>query len=386
MSAFTTGLLWSLPWIVPPIVVIARSLKSRSLDATTADVSPNAPLVSVIIPARNEARNIERCVRSVLSTTYPNVEVIVVDDHSSDGTGEIARQIAANDDRLAVVEAPDLPAGWFGKPWACASGARVASGSLLCFTDADTMHSPDLLSRSVNELRARRADLITVAGAQEMRGFWERIIQPQLFALLSVRYGGTEHVSQAKRPTDAIANGQYILVRRGTYSAMGGHELVRDLVAEDMAMAQEWVRGGRRIALVMGRDQLSTHMYSGYREAVSGWRKNIYASGRHAAMGGRVGRALYPVILPLVPISALVPPIVLLLCAAGALSGAWLAWSAIVYLVSVGYWALLYAWFKQPVWYALLYPLGSLVLLIITGGALRRGRRVEWKAREYVAR
>jgi chlorobactene glucosyltransferase len=386
LSAFTTGLLWSLPWIVPPIVVIVRSLRSRSLDDTPADTSQNAPLVSVIIPARNEARNIERCVRSVLSTAYPNVEVIVVDDHSSDGTGDIARAIAANDPRLAVIQAPNLPPGWFGKQWACASGARAASGSLLCFTDADTTHAPDLLSRSINELRARHADLITVAGAQAMHGFWERIIQPQLFALLSIRYGGTEHVSRAKRPTDAIANGQFIVVRRGTYSAMGGHELVRDVVAEDMAMAQEWVRGGRRIALLMGRDQLSTHMYSGYREAVSGWRKNIYASGRHAALGGRVGRALYPIILPLIPISALVPPIVLLLCAVGLLSGAWLPWSAIVYAASVGYWALLYLWFGQALWYALLYPLGSLVLLIIAGGAILRGRKVEWKSREYVAR
>ncbi len=386
MSAFTTGLLWSLPWIVPPIAVIVRSLKSCSLDDSQPDVGPDGPLVSVIIPARNEARNIERCVRSVLSTTYPNLEVIIVDDHSSDGTGDIARRIAESDSRLAVIPAPDLPPGWFGKQWACASGARMASGSLLCFTDADTTHAPDLLPRAVNEMRARHVDLLSVAGAQEMRGFWERIIQPQLFALLSVRYGGTEHVSQAKRPTDAIANGQFILVRRGRYMAMGGHELVRDLVAEDMALAQEWVRGGRRIALLMGRDQLSTHMYSGYREAVSGWRKNIYASGRHAALGGRLGRALYPVVLPLMPISALVPPIVLMLCAVGILSGAWLVWSAIVYVASVGYWALLYRWFGQPLWYALLYPLGSLVLLIIAGGALRRGRRVEWKSREYIAR
>jgi chlorobactene glucosyltransferase len=167
---------------------------------------------------------------------------------------------------------------------------------------------------------------------------------------------------------------------------MGGHALVRDLVAEDMAMAQEWVRAGRHIALLMGRDQLSTHMYSGYRELVSGWRKNIYAGGRHAALGGRVGRALYPLILPLMPLVALAPAVVLLLCAGGLLSGAWLAWSAIVYGVSVVYWALLYMWLRQAVWYALLYPLGSIVLLIIAGGAIRRGRRVEWKAREYVAR
>jgi hypothetical protein len=127
-------------------------------------------------------------------------------------------------------------------------------------------------------------------------------------------------------------------------------------------------------------------MYSGYRELVSGWRKNIYAGGRHAVLGGRVGRALYPLILPLMPLVALAPAVVLLLCAGGLLSGAWLAWSAIVYGVSVVYWALLYMWLRQAVWYALLYPLGSIVLLIIMGGALRRGRRVEWKAREYVAR
>ena len=330
----------------------------------------------MIIPARNEARNIERCVRSVLSTTYPNLEVIVVDDHSSDGTGDIARRIAASDARLAVIPAPDLPPGWFGKQWACASGARLASGSLLCFTDADTTHAPDLLPRAVNEMRARHVDLLTVAGAQEMRGFWERIIQPQLFALLSVRYGGTEHVSRAKRPTDAIANGQFILVRRGRYVAMGGHELVRDLVAEDMAMAQEWVRGGRHIALLMGRDQLSTHMYSGYREArvrlaqehlrqrsSRGARRPPRAravSGRSAADAAFGARAADR--SPSVRRSASFP--------ARGSSGRRSCTCA-----SVGYWALLYLWFGQPLWYALLYPLGSLVLLIIAGGALRRGRK-----------
>lgn len=379
-------LLWTLPWIVPPVVAIVRALDSRSLDDYAATVEGEAPPVSVVIPARNESRNIEQCVRSVLATNYPNVEVIVVDDHSTDGTGEIARRIAPSDDRLRVLAAPELPAGWFGKQWACAAGARASSGSLLCFTDADTTHAPDLLARAVNALRARVADLLTVAGAQEMRGFWERIVQPQLFALLSIRYGGTEHVSRAKHPADAIANGQFILVRRATYDAMDGHERVRDLVAEDMAMAQEWVRAGRRIALLTGVDHLSTRMYASYRELVAGWRKNIYAGGRHAALGGRLGRALYPVILPALPLFSLAPPIVLLLCAAGLLSSGWLVWSAMVYAVSAVFWALLYAWLRQPPWYALLYPLGSVVLLIIAGGAVRRGRRVEWKAREYIAR
>jgi chlorobactene glucosyltransferase len=386
LSPAASALLWSLPWIVPPIAVILRSLHSRSLDDASANAARDAPLVAVVIPARNEARNIERCARSVLATTYPNVEVIVVDDHSADDTGAIARRISADDSRLRVIDAPELPPDWFGKQWACATGARAARGSLLCFTDADTTHAPDLLPRAVNALNARGVDLLTVAGTQQMIGFWEKIVQPQLFALLSIRYGGTEHVSRTTRPADAIANGQFILVRRDTYDAMYGHELVRDLVAEDLAMAQEWVRAGKKIALVVGTDQLSTRMYAGYRELVGGWRKNIYAGGRHAALGGRVGRALYAIVLPALPVLSIAPPIVLLLCAIGLLGGPWLVWSAVVVVASVVYWALLYAWLRQPVWYALLYPLGSAVLFIIAAGAVRRGRRVEWKAREYVAR
>jgi len=386
VNEIAAPLLWTLPWIAPPLVVTIRALDSRSLGDVSPIVEADAPLVSVIVPARNESRNIERCVRSVLSTTYPNMEVIVVDDHSTDDTGTIARRVAATDARLRVVSAPDLPAGWFGKQWACATGAREAHGSLLCFTDADTTHASYLLPRTVNALRERRADLLTVAGNQEMHGFWERIIQPQLFALLSVRYGGTEHVSRAKRPTDAIANGQYILLRRATYDAMRGHELVRDLVAEDMAMAQEWVRAGRRIALLNAVDQMSTHMYSGYRELVKGWRKNIYAGGRHAALGGRVGRAIYPIVLPVIPLFALAPTIVLLLCALGVLGGAWLLWSSVVFVATCVYWGLLYVWLRQPAWYALLHPLGAGALFIIAVGAVRRGRRVEWKSREYLAR
>src|SRR4051812_2284589 len=100
-----------------------RATHSRSLDEYSAEPPADAPFVSVIVPARNEQRNVERCVRSILSAAYPSFEVIVVDDHSTDGTGEIARVIAAEDQRLRIVDAPPLPGGWFGKQWACASGA-----------------------------------------------------------------------------------------------------------------------------------------------------------------------------------------------------------------------------------------------------------------------
>jgi chlorobactene glucosyltransferase len=383
VSVAAAPILWSLPWVVPPIVALVRSSRSRSLDEFAADVDASAPLVSVVIPARNEARNIERCVRSVLATRYPSLEVIVVDDHSTDGTAAIARAIGATDSRLHVINAPPLQSGWFGKQWACATGATAARGSILVFTDADTQHSPDLLPRVMNGMRERRAELLSVAGHQEMRTFWERVIQPQLFALIAIRYGGTEHMSNAKRPEDAIANGQFIAVPRSAYDAMGGHALVRDRVAEDMSMAQEFVRSGRRVAVFLARQQLSTHMYASLREIVRGWRKNIYAGGRNAALGGAFGRWLYPAILIAVPLIGLAPPIALTLSLFGALSTAWLVWSSIAVATALVFWLAIYGFMNAPVRYALLYPLGLAMVLYIAIGSVARGRRVEWKERQY---
>jgi chlorobactene glucosyltransferase len=383
VSFAVAPILWSLPWVVPPCIALARSARSRSLDEVSADVGTPAPFVSVVIPARNEARNIERCVRSVLSTRYPSIEVIVVDDHSTDNTATIARTIAASDTRLRVIEAPQLPSGWFGKQWACATGAKAARGDLLVFTDADTQHAPDLLPRVINAMHDRRAELLSVAGHQEMRTFWERVIQPQMFALIAIRYGGTEHMSNAKRPEDAIANGQFIAVSRDAYVAVGGHALVRDRVAEDLSMAQEFVRAGRRVAVLLARQQLSTHMYASLREIVRGWRKNIYAGGRHAALGGAFGRWLYPAVLIGVPLIGLIPPIALVLAGLGVLSTAWLTWSSIVVAAALGFWLVIYSFMNAPVRYVVLYPLGLAMLLYIAIGAVARGRRVEWKEREY---
>lgn len=375
----------TLPWIVPPIVGLIRARHGSSLDDVSAVAPDDAPLVSVIIPARNEARNIVRCVASVLASRYPALEVIVIDDHSTDGTCKLARALAAGDARVRVLDAPELPAGWFGKQWACATGASAARGELLVFTDADTRHAPDLLSRAVNARAERGADLLTVAGDQEMHSFWERIIQPQVFALLSLRYGGPEHVNQARRAEDVIANGQFILVTRAAYTAMGGHDLVRDRVAEDLAMAQEFFRAGRRVVLMVGLGQLSTHMYASLKEVIGGWRKNIYAGGRHAMLGGAAGRALFPVLLLVLPLFGLAPPVALVLSLLGILSAAWLLWSGMIAGVTVLFWAAIYRFMKAPVGYALLYPIGLLLLLYIAVGAVARGRRVRWKERSYVS-
>lgn len=378
--------LWSIPWVVVPAITLYRASRSRTLDDESPGIPADAPSVSIVLPARNERRNIERCVRSLLSTIYPACEVIVVDDHSTDDTADLARTAGAGDPRLRVVSAPPLPDGWLGKQWACFTGAGVAHGEFILFTDADTTHAPDLLARAVNAARRERADLFSVAGEQEMQTFWERIIQPQVFAILSARFGGTEHVSRVRRPADAIANGQFLLFPRAAYDALGTHAAVHDRAAEDLALAQECVRSGRRLAMQMAGQRLRTRMYASLSELIGGWRKNMYAAGRHAMIGGRVGQALFPLVL-LVPSAFQLAPVVLLaLAAAAVLSVPWLVWASLCVAVMAVYFVVLYAYMRAPVWYAALFPLGAAMVLYIAIGAVLRGSRIEWKERRYVAR
>src|SRR5439155_18591274 len=221
------AVLWSLPWIIPPLITYVRLRHSRSLNDESDDAPENAQLVTVIVPARNEAHNIGRCVMSILSTTYPNLEVVVIDDASTDGTADVARKAIDGDTRARIVRNAPLPEGWFGKQWACATGAKIARGEILQFTDADTVHARDLVTRSINAMQRTAADLFSIAGRQELGGFWEKVVQPQMFTVLSMRYGGTESVNQSPRVGNKIANGQCIFVRRASYDAIGGHGSVR---------------------------------------------------------------------------------------------------------------------------------------------------------------
>jgi chlorobactene glucosyltransferase len=373
------------PWVIVPIVTIVRARHSRSLDEESADPPADAPLVSVVVPARNEAHNIERCVRSALAARYPRLEVIAVDDHSTDDTGAILRSLASGDARLRVVVPPPLPSGWFGKQWACTAGAEASSGEIIGFFDADTEQSPDLVPRVVNAMRARRAELLSVLGAQAMGSFWERVIQPQVFCLLLSRYGGTESVNESRRAIDKIANGQCLFVQRQAYHDMGGHGAVRDKVAEDLAIAQLYSRARRRSFLVLGMKQLSTRMYTSLGELVAGWGKNIFAGGRDAVPFGAAGQLAYPFMLVAPALGGLLPPILLTLSLVGVLGHGIFLWSAIVSGANLVWWLSVYAWLGLSPLYGLLHPLGSAMVLYISLRSILRGSRVRWKEREYIA-
>ncbi len=386
LSEVALPIVLAVPYLLAPLVAGWRGRGSRSLDAVDPTPPDDAPMISVIVPARNEARTIERCVRSLLASTWPRLEVIAVDDHSTDGTGAILRRIAREDARLVVLDAPELPADWFGKQWACATGAAAASGTLLLFTDADTAHAPDSLTRAANAITAWGADLLTVGGHQELDTFWEKVVQPQVLGLIALRYGGTEAVNRSARATDKIANGQFIFVRRAAYDAIGGHAAVRATVVEDLALAQRFFRDGYTTILALGERQFSVRMYTSLGELMRGWEKNVYAGGRDAMFGGRVGRALFPALLPLHAAGQLLPPLMLAAAASGLAGPSWLIWSATATGALALFWAGAAARLRiAPAW-GLLFPLGAAVFLAIIVRAIARGTRVRWKDREYQSR
>ncbi len=376
MSGATEAALWALPWLIVPILIVWRARDSVTLDTYPAETRADAPMVSVIVPARNEARNIEACVRSILASRYPHLEVIVVNDHSRDGTGDIARRVAVTDARVTVVGNPDLPDGWFGKQWACHNGALGARGELLLFTDADTRHGPECLARSVNALTARNADLLSVAGAQEMGTFWERLVQPHIFMMLLGVFGGTEIISRTTNPYRKIANGQYMLMRRAAYDVAGGHEAVRTHVAVDLRLAQEWCRRGLRVHMVTGLPHLSTRMYVGLGEILRGWGKNAWAAGRDTVpFSGRIAQSVLRVLFPAPSLWEVVPPAVAIAALFGIVSPAAGVWGATAYAFATLYWTIVYGAIGQPLWYAPLNPLAAAMTFAIMVRAVWREAR-----------
>jgi chlorobactene glucosyltransferase len=377
-----------LPWLALPLAILWRLRKQTSLVAYSSALPTDAALelVSVIVPARDEARNIEACVRSILATTWPNIEVTVVNDHSTDGTGDIARRLAAENPRVKVIDNPELPDGWIGKQWACHNGALVAAGPILLFTDADTRHGPGLLTRSVNAMRERRADLFTVGGSQTMETFWERLLQPHVFGMLVARFGDTERVNRSKDPYDKIANGQFMLMKREVYDRAGGHEAVRSHVAEDLRFAQEWTRLGYSVQIVEGFDYMTTRMYAGFGEIWRGWGKNIWAAGHDTISAGPAVKAVIRIVAPLAPLWEIVPVLAIALALTGVAPAAAGLWGAIAFAINTLFWIVMHVAFRARVWYAVLNPLAAFVLLGMFMRAAWRGDRVEWKGRAYVSR
>ncbi len=255
--------------------------------------------VSAIIPARNEERTIAEAVISVAE--QPEIrEVVVVNDQSSDGTGEILRRLAAGQPKLRAFGAGPLPAGWLGKNHAASLGAQKAACDWLLFTDADALHLPGSTARALAEANSRGADLVSYSPGQEMHTWWERALIPFVFCRLSQLYS-YEAINDPDSPA-AAANGQYLLIRRNVYEQIGGHAAVRDEVLEDVALARLAKSAGFRLHFAPGDQICRVRMYSSFQAMWEGWSKNLLPLVSWS--GQRVTRELLSV-MPWIPLLCL---------------------------------------------------------------------------------
>jgi GT2 family glycosyltransferase len=227
------------------------------------------PMVSVIVPARNEEACLGTCLESLVAQTDVSFEIIVVDDGSTDHTREIALSFPP----VRVVDPGTLPPAWIGKNNALVAGANEARGVWLLFTDADTVHLAGSLARSLTEAQQHGAALLSYSPEQEVHGFWEKAVMPVIFAELASTYRPSEVSDPASFA--AAANGQYILISREAYDAVGGHAAVAASLLEDVALARAVKASGRRIFFRYGGDAVRTRMYHSFAQLKEGWTKNL---------------------------------------------------------------------------------------------------------------
>ena len=272
---------WHFGWLIPAIAVLAIfSLTLATNLLTLPRLRPSStaarPLVSVLIPARNEAHRIGATVSAILAQQYAHFELLILDDQSEDGTAEVVTQLTAADPRCRLLSGESLPAGWLGKNWACHQLATAAKGDLFLFIDADVTLAPAALGAIVQEAIRQRADLLAVWPTQLLSSLSERILVP-LINFVILNYVSVLAIHHSPQPIFAAANGQCLLFRPAAYWGIGGHRSVQANVLEDVALARECKRRGFRLRLVTGDELISCRMYTNWPDIRDGFAKNLLA-------------------------------------------------------------------------------------------------------------
>ncbi|MGA9115160.1 MAG: glycosyltransferase family 2 protein [Bacteroidota bacterium] len=337
------------------------------------------PMVSILVPARNEEGRIGPALRSLAVQEYARFEVIVLDDGSTDGTLAEAEAAAAKQPHVRIFQGGDLPPGWTGKNHACRRLFEASRGDLLLFTDADTVHHRLALHTAASELRENRLGLLSMIPRQVTGGFWERLLVPLLhFATLPfLPFGLVRH---SRRPSLAMANGQFMLFRRDVYERIGTHAAVKGAMVEDVWLARAVKKAGFRMEVMDGSDLVSCRMYRSLGEIWGGFSKNLFAGFNYSLAG------FLPVLGVILATSVVPFP----LAAAGIWSGAWgeewFLTAALQAGLVLGMRLAMAARFRTDLPSALLHPLAAGILVAIGLNSVRwvlGGGGARWKGRRY---
>ncbi|MCX8126284.1 MAG: glycosyltransferase [Dehalococcoidia bacterium] len=258
------------------LVNLILNLRSLRAPGLSASLPATAPLVSVLVPARNEEGNICACLECLRNQDYPNYEVIVLDDNSTDGTFAKAMRVAESDRRVRVIAGAPLPSGWSGKAFACYQLAKAARGEWLLFVDADTRHEPHMLRSIMTIALKDQPSLLCGFPRQLTTTFLQKVVIP-VFYFIILAWAPLWWLQRCQDPKLSVTIGQFFLFRRDEYWRVGGHEAVRSKITEDIWLGAEVCRRGGRVMLVDLSPIVSCHMYDNLKSMWHGFAKNIYS-------------------------------------------------------------------------------------------------------------
>ena len=233
------------------------------------------PFISVVIPARNEETKIARCLESLATQDYPNYEIVIIDDRSTDKTSEIIQEIASRHPHIKFIKGRETPTGWIGKCNALVQAYPHAKGDWIVFSDADTCHEPHSLRYAVDYAIINKVDMISFMPLQELRTFWEQVVSPVMLG--SFLAGDPLNSVNDPNHVRAYAYGQYILISRNAYETVGTHRAVHDQILDDIMLAQRVKGSGFHIMAVDGCHLYKVRMYQDLESLWFGWTKNAYA-------------------------------------------------------------------------------------------------------------
>lgn len=341
------------------------------------------PLISILVPARNEEKSIGECLDSLFKQNYPNLEIIVIDDQSSDHTFQIVQGFAKRDTRIKLIQTVPLPGGWMGKCWALYQGAQIAKGAWFLFSDADVVHNP-LTVNSVYEYAVKNdVDFLTLKYRLLVKSFWEKVIPPSINFVKAWFYPSPKKVNNIDTPA-IEAKGDFIFVKRSTYEKLGGHQAVKNEFIESAALMGNFKKARCRAALLDGSHMIKVRKFNNLEEVVNSYTKLFYKF-----FQSKINRylvLLYQLIIlsVLSPIGILIflfvfkfwqMKLILMLC-----SGVQIF---IIFFVAM----IFYKKDNFAPWYALTLPLGALIFIGIGIKALFEltiKKELSWRGRIYL--
>jgi chlorobactene glucosyltransferase len=357
---------------VQAVIAVINALLMKRLSAFPS--TQDRLRVSVLLPVRDEAAHAGACISSLLAQDYDDLELLVLDDGSTDETAAILARLAHP--RLRVLSGQPLPSGWVGKSWACQQLADAATGELLLFTDADTIHAPATVRRAVAALAATRADLLTAVTRNEVLTLGEQVTVPFLVWSIGTLLPLGLAYLLCRTSGFSAANGKFMLFQRSAYERIGGHAAVRDDATEDLALCRLVKRHNLRWRLMDASAEVSARMYSGFSEAVEGFSKNFFA-----LFGYRLLPALFVwcwmLLITWHPLASVAAGIGL-----GRYDGRFAAAVATVLLTGL-LWLLVALKYRMPKRLALLYPLTIIVCAYVglRSIVLTASGQTTWKGR-----